>query len=58
VFTIGITDPALAFGLPTWPAMLVESGTWTTDQRDRFLSSLDSPAFAYRVDLVLTWATR
>jgi ubiquinone/menaquinone biosynthesis C-methylase UbiE len=57
-FTVEVRDPALAFGLPTWPGMLVESGAWTAGQRDQFLSTLDAPDFSYRVDLVLTWATR
>jgi ubiquinone/menaquinone biosynthesis C-methylase UbiE len=57
-FTIEITDPGLAFGLPTWPAMLVERGEWTAADARRFESSLASEDFSYRFDCVVTWGTR
>jgi SAM-dependent methyltransferase len=57
-FVIAVSDPQLAFGLPTWPAMLVERGTWTQREADAFLASIDPHAFSYRVDCVVTWGTR
>ncbi|HEY2812324.1 MAG TPA: methyltransferase domain-containing protein [Acidimicrobiales bacterium] len=57
-FTVEITDPALAFGLPSWPSMIVERGAWNVDEARRFTASLESPSFSYRFDVVVTWATR
>jgi len=57
-FTIEITEPALAFGLPSWPGLLIERGEWTAAEGNRFIASLGSPQFAYRYDCVVTWGTR
>jgi SAM-dependent methyltransferase len=58
-FPISITDPADAFGLPTWPELLVERGWFTEGQASRFLASLDDAVaagrFRYEFDVVVTW---
>jgi len=56
-FPIELRDSALAFGLPTWPSMLVARGEWTRDEADRFLASI-GPDFRYRFDVVVTWGRR
>ena len=53
-FTIDITDPKRALGLPSWPAMLVERGDWTDEQARGFELSLGSDAFRYSFDIVVT----
>lgn|GEM_PF-6904691 len=57
-FPLTVTDPDLAFGLPSWPAMLVARGEWDEEAAERFRASLSSPSFRYRVDIVVTWGTR
>jgi SAM-dependent methyltransferase len=61
-FPISISDPADAFGLPTWPQLLVERGWFTEGQADRFLASLDHAVelgtFRYAFDVVVTWGHR
>ena len=57
-FRIEIDDPSLAFGLPTWPEMLVERGEWADEDAARFSASLDSTSFLYSFDVVVTWARR
>ena len=58
LFTIELTDPALAFGLPSWPAILVERGVWTVEEAQRFTTSLGADEFCYSFDVVITWGTR
>jgi SAM-dependent methyltransferase len=57
-FTIEIVDPALAYGLPGWPAMLVDRGEWSIAQAERFEQSLDGDELTYRFDCVVTWGTK
>jgi SAM-dependent methyltransferase len=57
-FLLEITDPALAFGLPGWAAMLAERGTWKDEEARRFERSLTSDAFRYSFEIVVTWATK
>ena len=57
-FTIEIVEPTLAFGLPSWPAMLLERGEWTAAEANRFIASLGSPEFAYGYDCVVVWGTK
>ena len=58
-FPISIADPNDAFGLPTWPRLLVERGWFTEGQASRFLASLERAAaagtFRYDFDVVVTW---
>jgi SAM-dependent methyltransferase len=57
-FTVGITDPNRALGLPSWPAMLVERGEWTEEQARRFERSIGTDDFRYSFDIVVTWGAR
>jgi SAM-dependent methyltransferase len=61
-FVIELTDPARAFGLPTWATLIVDKGGWTTAEAARFNASLEASVsagtFRYRTDLVLTWGHR
>lgn len=57
-FTLEIVDPALAFGLLSWPGLLVERGTWSNDQAERFTSTLDHESFRYSFDIVVTWGRK
>jgi SAM-dependent methyltransferase len=57
-FTVEITDPKRALGLPSWPAMLVDRGEWSEDQARRFERSIGSDDFCYSFDIVVTWASR
>jgi ubiquinone/menaquinone biosynthesis C-methylase UbiE len=57
-FTVEIAEPTLAFGLPSWPALLLERNAWTPAEANRFIASLGSPEFAYRYDCVVVWGTR
>jgi ubiquinone/menaquinone biosynthesis C-methylase UbiE len=57
-FTIEIDEPTMAFGLPSWPALLVQRGEWTSTEANRFIASLGSRAFAYRYDCVIVWGTK
>jgi SAM-dependent methyltransferase len=56
-FTIDIDDPTRAFGLPSWPAILVEQGEWMPEQARRFTASI-GPGFRYSFDVVVTHARR
>ena len=56
-FTIEITDPERALGLPTWPALLAARGSWTHEEARRFEASI-GPGFCYRFDVVVTWGRR
>ena len=57
-FPIEILDPALAFGLPSWPGILVERGHWTRGEAQRFTHSLDPASFRYCFDIVVTTGLR
>ncbi len=56
-FPIELRDSALAFGLPTWPSMLVARGVWSEDDARQFEASI-GPDFRYRFDVVVTWGQR
>jgi len=56
-FPIELRDSALAFGLPTWPSMLVARGVWSEDEARQFTASI-GPDFRYRFDVVVTWGRR
>jgi SAM-dependent methyltransferase len=61
-FPVPITDPANAFGLLSWPQLLVERGWFTEGQASRFLASLDDAVaagtFLYTSDVVVTWGRK
>ncbi|MBA2279896.1 MAG: methyltransferase domain-containing protein [Acidimicrobiia bacterium] len=61
-FTVDLTDPDEAFGIPTWGRVLVEAGWWDGRDAARFDATLADAAmaghFRYVVDLVLTWGRR
>jgi SAM-dependent methyltransferase len=56
-FPIELRDHTLAFGLPTWPSMLVARGEWTEEDARQFTDSI-GPDFLYRFDVVVTWGRR
>ena len=53
-FAIEVTDPKFAFGLPSWPAMLVDRGDWCPEDAERFTRSIDPVSFHYSFDIVIT----
>ena len=58
-WTLELRDPGDAFGIPTWSRFLVDAGSFTDAQADRFDESLAAAAaagtFVYRIDFVVTW---
>jgi SAM-dependent methyltransferase len=59
VWTMELTDPADAFGLPTWGHHLHLLGLFTEVDAERWQASVAFAAakhrFSYRIDLVVTW---
>jgi SAM-dependent methyltransferase len=58
-WTLELRDPNDAFGIPTWSRFLVDAGTFTEAQADRFDATLAEAAtagtFAYRIGFMVTW---